>query len=441
MLGVAELDDDNRIAAHVLFDPDNIDAAFEELDARYLAGEAAAHAHTWSVIMQACAALNRRELPATTADFVDIDHRSLAAIGSGDLNAYIRTASNDGEYSTYIEAVHRLSEIGAVITQVSSGTSQEGFEAEWQSIDLLTVEGDLINRLEIFDEADLDTTLARLDELQRQTRRLENAASAKHARLTACVATRDWNGLSEILADDIAIDDRRRVVNSGITYGRDAAVANMAGVIDVGLTNVSSTVIATRGDRLDLCRTCISGQDRPEAFQIEFLSVVEIDADERIVARVLFDPEDLDAAIEELEARYIAGEAAAHAHTWSVITQAYATLNRRELPATTPDWVNIDHRRGIAFAPGELSAYVRAGKDLTPDTRIYIETVHRHSSLGAVVTQVTKGASQDGFDAEWREIGIVTVDGDLIKRAEIFDEADLDAALARFDELDRPTSS
>ena len=29
---------------------DELDAALEELDARYLAGEAAAHAHTWSVI-------------------------------------------------------------------------------------------------------------------------------------------------------------------------------------------------------------------------------------------------------------------------------------------------------------------------------------------------------------------------------------------------------
>jgi hypothetical protein len=36
---------------------------------------------------------------------------------------------------------------------------------------------------------------------------------------------------------------------------------------------------------------------------------------------------------------------------------------------------------------------------------------------------------------------ILTVEGDLISRCEIFNEADLDAALARFDELDRPASS
>ena len=76
---------------------------------------------------------------------------------------------------------------------------------------------------------------------------------------------------------------------------------------------------------------------------------------------------------------------------------------------------------------------------LTPDITIYIEAVHRLSDLGAVVTHVAHGTSQEGFDAEWRLIYLLTVDGDLISRCEIFDEADLDAALARFDELSRPT--
>ena len=44
-------------------------------------------------------------------------------------------------------------------------------------INLVTVEGDLINRCEIFDEADIDAALARFDELSRPAPRLENAAS------------------------------------------------------------------------------------------------------------------------------------------------------------------------------------------------------------------------------------------------------------------------
>ena len=95
-----------------------------------------------------------------------------------------------------------------------------------------------------------------------------------------------------------------------------------------------------------LSRAPISGRDqRPEAFRTEVLDIVEIDADKRIAAIVVFDLDDFDAAFAELDARYLAGEAAAHAHTWSVITAAYAALNRHELPATTPDWVNVDHRR------------------------------------------------------------------------------------------------
>ena len=73
--------------------------------------------------------------------------------------------------------MHRLSDLGAVVTHGAYGTSQEGFDAEWREVDLLTVEGDLISRSELFDEADLDAALARFDELSSPAPRLENAAS------------------------------------------------------------------------------------------------------------------------------------------------------------------------------------------------------------------------------------------------------------------------
>ena len=152
----------------------------------------------------------------------------------------------------------------------------------------------------------------------------------------------------------------------------------------------------------------------------------------------MFDLDDIDAAFAELDARYLAGEAAAHAHTWSVMRGAFAAINRHELPERTPDWVNIDHRRGAAFAPGEVTAYIHDLWDDAPDINVYIEVVHRLNNLGAVVTEAAHGTSQQGFDAEWREIEIFTFEGDLISRCELFDEADLDAAIARFDQLSRP---
>ena len=178
-----------------------------------------------------------------------------------------------------------------------------------------------------------------------------------------------------------------------------------------------------------LSRTRFSGRKSgPTRSSTDVLGIVEIDADNRIAARVMFDLDDIDAAFAELDARYLAGEAAAHSHTWSVIAKAYAALNRRELAATTPDWVNIDHRRGIAVARGDLTPYIHAAWDVMSHIEEHIEAVHRLTNLGAVVTRVSKGTSKEGFDAEWREIDVTTVEGDLINRCEKFDEADIDAA-------------
>ena len=169
-------------------------------------------------------------------------------------------------------------------------------------------------------------------------------------------------------------------------------------------------------------------------------SIVEIDADGRLAAAVHFDSDDIDAAFEELDARYLAGEAAAHSHTWSLVAGLYAGFNQHKLPATTPDWVYVDHRRLITIEASDLPAFIDAGWDLFSDISIYMEAVHRLSDLGAVVTHTARGISNEDFDAEWRMIDLYAVEGELISRLEMFDEADIDAALARFDELERPAS-
>ena len=84
-----------------------------------------------------------------------------------------------------------------------------------------------------------------------------------------------------------------------------------------------------------------------------------------------------------------------------------------------------------------MAAYIRATWDVTPDETIYIEAVHRLSSSERSSPKSRIGPRK-GFDAEWRVIILLTVHGDLINRCELFDETDLDAALARFDELSRP---
>ena len=302
---------------------------------------------------------------------------------------------------------------------------------------LLTVEGDTINRCEIFDDADLDAALARFEELHPQPRRLENAASRAQDRYFASYKAHDWTGIAEILTAGSLIENRTPVTSSGFWEGRDVVIANMRALADA-VTNSTSAVVAIRGERLALTRNRFPNSDaRYGEFVVEQLIIVEIDTDDRIAAQIVIDPDDMDAAIAELDARYLAGEAAAHSRTWSVITASYAAGNRHELPPTTPDVVNIDHRRLGMIAPGDLTAYLRDTFDNLSNLGSYAEAVHRLTELGAVITHVGSGTSREGFDAEWRLIHVVTLDGDLINRSEMFDEADLGAALARFDELQK----
>ena len=58
-------------------------------------------------------------------------------------------------------------------------------------MDLLTVEGDMVNRCEVFDEADLDAALAKFDQLNRSAPRLENTASQTVERMQAHFAARE----------------------------------------------------------------------------------------------------------------------------------------------------------------------------------------------------------------------------------------------------------
>src|SRR5262249_2936779 len=160
-----------------------------------------------------------------------------------------------------------LGTTGAVVTHAAQGTSSEGLDAEWRMIGLLTVGGDRIYRCELFDESDLDTALARFEELQPLARRLENAASPVADRQDAHFAAGAWDAVPAPLAEAFVSDDRRRVVNSGIRSGRDAAIQDGHANADMGLTDVASTVIAIRGERLALRRSKYSGSaQKPGAF-------------------------------------------------------------------------------------------------------------------------------------------------------------------------------
>lgn len=434
-LDVGEFNAEGRLAASVSFDPDDFEAALAELDARYLAGEAAPYARTWSALTQTYAAADRQQL-RLTPDCVNIDHRRIPTKAGG-LARYLRASWDEAQsFRVYVEAVHRLGAHGAVFTQAARGVSDQGFEAEWREVILATVEGDLVNRCEVFDEADLDAALARFDELGRSTPALENAATRNCVLVAEAFNRRDGDAIFARANDDGRHDDRRKGLRS-VLDGPERRK-----VIDATLTTVPNTwrlevqPIAVRGSRLSLTLDRYRDVGDPEhTVVVELLHLMDVDTAGLMQYTVTFDVEDIDAAFAELENRYLAGEGAAYAQTWSLISDAYVGFNRREVFPTTPDWISIDHRRGAGFDSGDMVPYIKAAWADSPDTRIYIASVHRLSQTGAVVTHVAQGISQDGFEAEWRDIQVLTVDGELVNRSELFDGDALHAALARFDEL------
>ena len=140
-------------------------------------------------------------------------------------------------------------------------------------------------------------------------------------------AAREWDPMPQILGGNFSYDDRRRLVGSGVRDGGDAHLADMRASADLWTADVTPAVAATRGERLVLAHLRFPGRDQgPEAFVTDVLGIIEINADERMVAFVSFELDDFHDAIAELDARYLAGEAAAYALTWSRVADAFAEL-------------------------------------------------------------------------------------------------------------------
>ena len=258
--------------------------------------------------------LNRHKPGPLTSGVAYTDHRRVP-FAPGDFGRAVEelwTLVPDARYR--VTTVHALDAHRTVGSLIIEGTDEHGNELQWARTVLLDADEP---RMEMYEEGDLDAALAKFEELRRQTSRLENAASRLYERFQSYFTARDWNALAETMAVDIFRDDHRRVVSAETSQGRDAAIAEAQAVAEIGAYSAFLTVVAIRGERLALIRSRFSGRDqRPEAFHTEFLCVIEVDRDGLIAQHLMFDPDDFEAAFETLDARYLAGEAAAHARTW-----------------------------------------------------------------------------------------------------------------------------
>jgi ketosteroid isomerase-like protein len=450
-LQVVEVDEHGDWVAIVAFDPDDLDAAYDELDDRYAAGEAAAfgHAKGLGAFTRALAAQDLDAMASTLApDFVVHDHSPLGW-GTLDRPAYVESLKALAALApdSRMRTDHLwLSARGALGIHVVFGTHEGGaYEQPRVTVSEVDAEG-RARRRDIYTLDQLGEARARFEALGASAASdplaalaRPNAATAAMGRVQAAFEARDWAAMRAVFTADAKIEDRRRHVS--FSGDVDAWIADRRRAARAGVV-YRRGFARIAGERLALERVSCTAGSGEGPFEIEHLWLTDVDDGGRITFAAAFDVDDWRAAEREALSRVIAGDPVAAASVRPVVEliEAFNDRDVARLRATfSDDVVFEDHRRtGVGRIEG-ASGFVENAtilRDLAPD--IQFDAVHmlacdRHGFVGA---GRLFGTLADGGGAfEVLTISVFSVEGGRITRYEVFEPEDADAALARFAEL------
>ena len=448
-IGVIEVDGAGKNIAMVQFDADDLDAAYAELDARYAAGEAAAYGSVMAVrraFAQAVAARDWDVLAAQFApDLVVTDHRPLGwetlrgpAMFVETFKSLFDLAPNARLRTDHVIVTARE----ALVIATWWGTREGGaFEAPR----VVVLEHDASGRIcreDFYNLDQLDQARARFEVLSARPpadplRIPPNAATRASARWQEVGEAQDWNALEVLYAPTCGFDDRRRATRTN--GDRAMHIANTQFIFSQGARPVR-TLLATSGDRLALEHIGWTGSDDAPAYEIDVLCLTEVDADGRILARILFDPDDRRAASAEMYERYVGSDAGRWMPLKGVeFRRALAAHDLDRMRAVLPgDFFFHDHRRtgaGRIEGADQYVAWLGALFEQSPDAIIeplyYVATEpHGFLAIGHTVGTNTAGGE---FESVFVQLGLNR--GDRPIGAELFEVEDLDLARARFEEL------
>ena len=200
--------------------------------------------------------------------------------------------------------------------------------------------------------------------------------------------------------------------------------------------------VAIRGPRLVLCRVMFrdhSELDRPIA--VEALVLTEVTDDELISRFVVFDPDDIDGAMAEFTARWIASGEVAHPQVIEAVRRLIETVNRHDWDAFTTlsaGATYVNHRqlsRPAVQTIADHMSSIRTMASLVPDYWVELAEVLTYSARGLVGDVFLRGTATDGLAIEIPLVMLLVVDRDRVTGFEAFDPDQRDLALARFEEL------
>jgi class 3 adenylate cyclase/tetratricopeptide (TPR) repeat protein len=451
MVDLVEVDSTGRRAELVAFDLDSLDAAYAELDLRYTAGEGApwaeliAHQHE---LTRAAGSADRAALARLLPDdFTVVNHQRFGGTGErrnkDEYVANIRALDDLGVRGELrLDHLPRISATAAVAATTWCGT-REGGEFETSQCVVCAHDGRQFHSWEIFDPDQLDAALARYGELTSESpaSHFANAASRTMARFERAWRERDWDGVVATFVPTHQMDDRRRLMR--VQISGEEFLANERLLFDETASQWRGELLATRGQRLALLRMRFTAEvDGSGPMAVEMLDLVEVDAGGRRAALVVFDLDSLDEAYAELDLRYAAGEGA----PWVELLVHQRELARalgagdpaalsRVLPG---DFTSTNRQRfggtGEPSPRDQIIARSRSLGDLSVRGDIRIDHLP-HISAAAGVAATTWYGTRDGGEFESSYCVVFIHDGRRVHALEAFDPDQLDAALARYEEL------
>jgi ketosteroid isomerase-like protein len=434
LLSVGECDAGGRITAIVFFDPTDLDAAFDELDTRFRAGEGAPYAN----VLGAAA-----DESGIADDMVLVDHRIMGFGTSIGRDEFLRLHASLTDIAPSATrrciAVHRLTTGGLVASTRTSG-DVDGGGFDWDLIVLRIVRGERIVRTEYFDPDALDTALARFDELTAPSGPRPNRCLAVVTEARDVLLAHHYEAFGALHAADCIMEDRRTGVRV-TTRGRAALIENTRGMTSV--TSMPIHLVATRGERLALVGTAFVGAIAGGDFEVDAVQVVEIDESGLITRGALFDETAMDDAFAVLDDWYVEGEGAAQGamlRAYQRGSNAYNAWDWERLRMTvTDDFVAVDHRSigllGEMHGRDEFVESLQKLAGMVTSGSFRVTAIEAVAGHGLLARAETRGVDLDGgtFELPWLIIAIVR--DDRVARLEYFADDARDDALARFAEL------
>ena len=156
------------------FDPDDLDDAFAELTARWIASGEVAYPAVIESVDRINATINRHDWDAVATYFDGaeyVNHRQPAHAVNGMIADWLSSMQTTGSLvpDLWVELAEVLarSAIGIVGRMALKATSTDGAAIEIPFIVLILLDGERVTRLEAFDEDQRDMALGRLQEFNR----------------------------------------------------------------------------------------------------------------------------------------------------------------------------------------------------------------------------------------------------------------------------------